>query len=363
MKKSIFKKSLLIYFLVLIILTIVFLGYVYFTLKTYEANELNNFLENYIASIDDETLKKYLKDANLSEDNLEAYKKQLNSENLKLQKKSEDVFEATLNKQPILTIETEVVKDVTKLGLFTYQERKIVNVKPNLSRGLYFVDVTIPSNYKLYVNDKLITDQYTEENYLEVAFLNEYEVMPKVRKYTVNNLVEKADVRVEDFKGNEVELINNNDVYSLKNNYIESPNYEDASKYLDGEVNVLDIAHTWSLFLSRDLKGTRYGLNTVNEFLIPYTNLYKMAYNWATNIDIRFISKHTLKNPIWTNEKVSNFKIYSDKVFSCDVYTEKNMIVKNKDQVDVMNDTLYFVKVDNEWKLLEIKSVVEDKNE
>ena len=96
-----------------------------------------------------------------------------------------------------------------------------------------------------------------------------------------------------------------------------------------------------------------------------------MAYQWATSIDITFVSNHTLKNPAFTNESVTDFVIYGDNAFSCSVNLEKNMRIANgKDKVDVMHDKLYFVYYDDtddgkdngSWKLIDMKSIVENKN-
>ena len=85
--------------------------------------------------------------------------------------------------------------------------------------------------------------------------------------------------------------------------------------------------------------------------------MYKRIYDWAHGIDITFTSRHTLKNPTFTNEKLSNFVIYSDKAFSVDVTLEKNMTVKGEDRVMKMNDRLSFVYYDGGWKLISMESI------
>ncbi len=93
--------------------------------------------------------------------------------------------------------------------------------------------------------------------------------------------------------------------------------------------------------------------------------MYKQAYNWAHSIDITFTSSHTLKNPPFANVRIENFVIYGDSAFSCEVYLEKNMVVKNEAQTDIMHDMLSFIKVDGKWKLMNIKGIkdVEKTNE
>ena len=73
-KKTLFKTSLLIYTIVGLILSIIFLVYIYLTLKSYEASQTDNYLKNYVTSLDDKTLKKFLSDNNQSEDLLVDYK-------------------------------------------------------------------------------------------------------------------------------------------------------------------------------------------------------------------------------------------------------------------------------------------------
>ena len=45
-----------------------------------------------------------------------------------------------------------------------------------------------------------------------------------------------------------------------------------------------------------------------------------------------------------------------------EVYLEKNMVVSGKNQTDIMHDTLSFIKVNGEWKLMNIKGIKEGAN-
>lgn len=363
-KMSLFKKSLLIYSGVALLLGFIFLIYIFITLKDYEGMQSGNFLRNTITSLSDDELKGYLTENNLEESLLEEYKKQINSKDLKFAKKDEDTFTVSLNNRILFLVETKVIREGTKLGLFSYEEREATKIIPSLERGLIYYDVTIPSNYTLLVDGKEFDGTSKEEKYEGLDFMYENDSMPYMVTYEVNNLSKEVDLEVKDFNDKKVDLKQNKYKYTVEDYIINVDTYEDAKKYLDGEIDVWEVAHNWSLFLSRDLKGNRWGFTTITNYLIPKTSMYQMAYNWAHNIDIMFISAHTLDNPTWTNEKLSNFKVYGKDAFSCEVYTEKNMTLKNgQKQVDKMHDYLYFIKNNNEWKLINIKSVVEDKNE
>ncbi len=359
MKKNItFKKSLLIYSLLVLLLVFIFLIYIFFTLKEYEKNQTGVFLKGSIISLSDNTLKGYLKDANLEETLLTDYKKLINSKDLEFKKRDDNKFSASVNNRELFTIETKVLKEKTKLGMFTYQEREIINIIPNLSRGLVYYDILIPSNYTLYIGDKKYEEKaISEEEYKDLSFMYYNGTMPKMNKYEINNLTKEETIKVEDFNGKVVDLKVDKYSYTVKDNVYSFDTYDDAASLLSSDVDIWNVAHTWSLFLSKDLSGASYGLNTVKTFLIEGTEMYNMANSWAHSIDITFTSKHTLKNPVWTNEKLNNFRVYGKDAFSCEVYLEKNMVVKGKDQQDVMHDTLYFIKNNGEWKLMNIKSV------
>ena len=152
--KSLFKKSLIIHSLIAAVLVVVFLVYIFLTLKSYENGQTTNVIKDTILSLDDNTLKGYLKDNNQSEDLLDEYKKQINDKDVKIVKKDKDNYEVILNNRVLFEITTKFISTETKLGIFSYEKREITSIKPNLERGLIFYDVTIPSTYKLYVNNK-----------------------------------------------------------------------------------------------------------------------------------------------------------------------------------------------------------------
>ena len=108
----------------------------------------------------------------------------------------------------------------------------------------------------------------------------------------------------------------------------------------------------------------------MKQYLIKGSYLYNVAYKWVTNIDITFTFSHVLKNPPFTDEKVSNFVSYGENLFSCDIYFIKHMedLQDRSDEEikDVMNSTFYFMnydetkdEVDNpHWVILDITEVL-----
>ena len=63
-----FKKSLIIYSIVLAILALIFLIYIFITLLSYENHQVDNFLLKTVNELSEDDLKTYLNENNLSSD-------------------------------------------------------------------------------------------------------------------------------------------------------------------------------------------------------------------------------------------------------------------------------------------------------
>lgn len=358
-KKKKFKKCLFIYSMIALLLCFAFLIYIYFVLVKYENNQTGNFLRSSIASIDDETLKKYLEDNKQDSSLLDDYKKIITSKDMVFKRgENDDTFVASLNDRVMFTIKTKVIAEKTRLGLFTYQEREVEEIIPELSRGFIYYDVIVPSNYKVYIDDKEVSNITKEEKYKDLDVMYYNNSMPTLATHEINNLNEEKTIKVVDAFDKEVELKKDKYTYSTDKLNVTVDTIEEAKEILSDLPDVETIAHNWSLYLTRDLTGGYYGFNNIiSKYLISGTDMYKMAYNWSHNVDILFTSKHTLGNPPFENEKYSNFKIYGKDAFVFEVYLEKIMYVARKEQRDVMHDYFYFIKDKGEWKLINIKAV------
>lgn len=363
-RKNSFKKSILIYTGIAFILCMVFTVYIYFTLISYEANQTGNFLATTIKKLDDNTLKGYLKENNKNESLLNDYKKIIKSNDVKYAKIADNTFEARINGRLLFTIDTKVVANKTKLAVFSYEVREATKITPSLDRGFIYYDVTIPSNYKILIDGKAYDKEpLKEEEYEDLDFMYYNKSMPKLATYEINDLDSEKNIVVKDFLDNEIKLNKEDYKYETKDLGLKVGSYDNLKEKIPDAINVTEVAHNWSLFMTKDLSGSYYGLNKISTYLISGTSLYQMASSWAHSIDITFTSKHTLKDPIFTDEVLDNCILYSDNAFSCDIRFTKNMVVNGKDQPDKMHDTMYFIKDnDNTWKLINIKSI-EDNNE
>ena len=110
----------------------------------------------------------------------------------------------------------------------------------------------------------------------------------------------------------------------------------------------------------------------IKNSLIDGSYQYKKAYQYATGIDIHFVSPHKFANPMFTGNTVSNYTWITDNCFSVDVSFVKHMILPSGKKVDdAMNHRFYYVKYDDTndgidnpaWKIASMREIIVDGNE
>ena len=106
--------------------------------------------------------------------------------------------------------------------------------------------------------------------------------------------------------------------------------------------------------------------NNISKYLIKNSYQYNVAYKYSYSIDRTFTSNHSLGNPPFEQESVSNFRWLTDNCFEVDIRFVKHMIVLGRRTDDEMNEKCYFVKYDDTkdnkdnptWKLVAMKEIV-----
>ncbi len=371
-KSSTYKKSLIIFGTILLTLSVVFLIYVYNSMVIYERNLVDNYIKYLTESgkltkdIKDDlfTVSKYEKKGAKISDGV---KKLYNSDDLKIKRNSKESKDGLVaydlyNGDTLLsTVSLKNTNSYTRMAILKIDEWEIVNSKTYFEDGIYSYEITVPKNYKVYVNNNLLdSDIITDEKDVSgLEKLTEYvEISPSV-VYKVNDLVYKPDIKILDEDGNNVDYTIKNKQITVTKDFKNIALEEEAKKYLKEDFNVLSLAENWSLYLTDDLKGANHGFNYFTPYLIKDSYMYKMAYDWAHNVDISFVSSHSLKNPVFTNEEVKNYIIYNDNAFSAEVYLEKNMVVSGQTKIDIMHDRLYFIYYNNSYKLVGMEAIKE----
>lgn len=387
-KISRFTKFLMIYILVLVLITIIAIIYSNNILIKYEENQIDNYMQGVIANLkkyaSEDELGKYINKINVNENEFESndvsIEKELNelfkfATNIKyeISEISKDeinpIYDVYVNDYKILEVGLDGSNTETRLILLTFSNWNVSYINVEAEKGFLDFEISVPSNYEVYVNDKKLTEKQIVTSNFDSGLveISKYVEIPYLIKYEINGLIMKPKYKIIDKNGNEVRE-QNITIYNEPQKYA---TLEEAKKQINDIPDIIKIAEDWSLFLSNDLNGSTNGFYTISQYLVKDSYLYNYAYKWATNIDITFISRHTLKNPAFTNEQISNFTIYNDKAFSCDIYLDKNMRIANgKDLVDNMNERMYFAYYDDTndginnplWKLVNMQSITNNIN-
>lgn len=221
--------------------------------------------------------------------------------------------------------------------------------------------ISTEEGYKVQVMGEDVPNEaiFMKDNPDYTALLEYVDNLPQMTLYNVAVLKENAKICVLDKEGKETVLDGDDIEYSFtaQDKYLDS-----VPKEVSGEVDVFDLAQKWSLFMSADLN-----FKEMSQYLIKDSYQYEVAKKYATGVDIKFISEHTLGNPPFTEETISNFVWITDDCFSVDISFVKNMILTSgARRKDPMNDRFYFVKYDDTddgtdnptWKIASMKEIV-----
>ena len=223
--------------------------------------------------------------------------------------------------------------------------------------------ITAPESYTVTVDGAAVPDGAVERmpNPDYQHFADYVEGLPQLCRYAVAVLREGAELSVTDGQGNPVALEAGRSSYDLS---APAGGLDEVPQAVSSQIDVLQVAQSWSLFMSNDLAFSR-----IDDYLISSSYQYEVALKYATGEDITFTSSHTLENPAFTDTMVSNFTWITDDCFSVDIRFVKHMRLRTGAAVDdPMNDRFYFVRYDDTadgadnpaWKLASMKEILHD---
>lgn len=209
-----------------------------------------------------------------------------------------------------------------------------------------FIDyqITVPSNYTVQGVEAVPLELATVEPIPEFSYVKEYcPQIPDRATYRLSLLSEEPNFKILDANGQEV-------AYTLEGRKVTVDGFA-GQDTLPAAVDIdpLEVAKLWSLFMTADLSGANYGYGQLSPYLIKNSYLQGVAWKWATGIDITFTSSHTLKDPKFQVEEISNYVVYAEDCFSCDIRLEKVLVLNRTGEEvnDVIHSRFYFVKYDD----------------
>jgi len=355
-KSHFFRYFMLIWILVLVGAGFYATNYVKKTLVDMQANTPSQMVEDILANLKDDQIKElFTFTTKVDEgDQVKNIRDYLAAKTYEVKQISgKDSYGIFKGDQRLLTINLKKIESVSKIGIINYNIYELAGIDPSESKELYHYEITAPSSCTVAVGDQVL--QPDQETFVEnFGDASKYVALPSVRKYVLDHLTKDPDIKItQDGKPVEFE--------KAATIEIKGAGYEkfDTLAAAGCNFDVLKFAETWSRLMTKDLSGANYGFNTAAAYLIKGSAQYNKAWAWVTSVDITFTSPHTLRNPAFTNEKISNITKYGEGFVSADVHLVKHMHITstNKNHDDVMDSTIYLIKYNGEWKVVNIRGV------
>ncbi len=279
--------------------------------------------------------------------------------------------------KPYLRLELEETGQRSILNLLAISEWKLNSVLlryedsqesalPFAQDGTLSYTVSLPEGFTLLLCGVEESNLQLEsvEQLEQFDSVSDFIRVPTRNLYKIEGLYFEAHISALNNAGESVsaEKISSGE-YKIKAEYAPSAEAEELVKSV---ADPLYIGELWSKYMTNDVGGPYRGRDKVRQecMLLKGSDLYTLATNWASSVDITFVSKHSIDS--WTGEKVENFIKYSDVLFSCDVYFEKNMTLKTgAKRTDVFDNRMYFVYIESAelaepgWYLADMMSLEE----
>lgn len=345
------------YTAVLLILGGIFLGYTDSCLNKYEAAqsqyEMAKYFEAFKTAIDNNQIPPEVNLAQFGEasaDITSEYMAFVKQGELKFEKDrnsyntEEPVYNILSGDTPVHSIKLRGVNEHTIFGILTIMDWEKAESISLYSPDKYEYYVRVPEGFTVNFDGKILDSSYQTENAVDIElfqFAREYVSLPNQIEYKVDSFRENAEISITDNNGNAVEAKRDDNVYTAF--YLGSEDIPD-----DLRSTALNMAETWSKFMTSDLSGNLHGFYTLEPYLIKGSYYHSKAKEYAGGIDITFISGHTLDAEPFSNIKVDDYVRYNENCFSCHIYFEKVMhLNRGTDAMDVTDSTFIFAYYDD----------------
>lgn len=366
-KFPLFRLCYVLFILVLVLFWALVIRYVNRCLVTYEQSQPEYVIEELVQQLEEgkaESLITFTPSENRFEDPhlaRDRYLAALAGKEITYEKAADNynaqapVYHLYVGDQPIGSISLRETGSAPLMFILAVQEWEVVSLEPLLETGETAITIRVPDTYSVTVNgvtvdDRELTGQSWEMEQFQYA--KEYVTVPKLVEYQVSQLFETPEVRITDPYGTEID-------YEEAGGIIQVSTFPTAQMDQALADYVLQNAIDYSNFFSRDLEGCRASVEPISHMFPKDSYYLELADNYR-KYDMWMYSSHHA--PSFANEKVSDYVRYSEDLFSCNVYFEKNMVLisTGASRTDVTDTTFYYAKVDGDWVIVDMQTIVEE---
>lgn len=355
-KRSVFPWVYLVFVILLVIAGAVIVRGVHQTMTELQANTPEVFIRSAIGNLTDQDLGSLFVSNPAYETpgeaaaNIRAF---ISDSALELRRIDHNLYEAYKGDRKLFTVHLNASHSVNRLGLINYDILTSAGIEPIEDGELYHYEIIAPSTCEITVNGKPVGEPAEKKAIDGFADAADFVTLPATHKYVIDHLTKEPEIRVTD-NGAEVPvtLAETMDLTQEAGSGHVFSSTDEAGIDFDA----MAFAKDWALFMRDDLGGEAHGYYKLEPFLIADTALQKKAYQWAGSVDITFTSNHTLLDPPFTDEKITEVIRYDENAASVDVSLKMHMVLdRGQERTDVIDTTLYLVKQDDAWKVVNIR--------
>lgn len=345
-KKSSFFKAYIIFFGTLILAIII--GYIILwnVLSSYEKTVPTNLLKPIVNEISNKDFKRILNSSDLSIsefETVEDFKENLNNNvgNGKItfsrQAVSDDdiyLYNIKSDKKDLISVMITKNSKKSKFGFSTYKVKKIAAS----SKAKNKVVIQAPSDAKITLNDKPVSDKYITKKDIKIEaleFVPDEIKKPSMVRYEITGLLKEGTIKATGANGNEL-IVNKEDKLS-EYNVVPKGLEVEAAKY---DILIKNVAMSFGKYVTNDAKFYEVG-KLISSTSPIYSTIKGMETYWYTPHD-----KYEFKNI-----KTMDFIQYSEDCFSYRitfdhfVYRISAGVTSHKK----CDYTFVFAKKDNKW--------------
>ena len=264
------------------------------------------------------------------------------------------------------------------LNLLTMSEWTLDKVELETVSGNEGVEVTVPDSYQVYINGIRADDrELTGEVFVprEFTYVSGYVEVPGFVTYRTGGMLQEPKVEIRDRSGQTVLEMDGNaadesgsesgisygTAYEIQREdqllKVEIKGFPESDMPLELSDMALENTERYTNFFSVDLPGCRGSVSPIKD-MFPSNSYYLELADTYRREDMWMYSSHNA--PVFRNETVGHYIRYSDDLFSCEVYFDKDMLLHKtgKVKVDTTNFRLYYGLLEGEWKILDIVTLL-----
>ncbi len=351
--KSKFWMIFRIYAVVLVALIVVLLIYTYNSMKKYESKQPEVVMDKLIAeleagdisSVDFKAGNKFEDVSELAEDFVTSVTGRDLDYKMKMTTYDAMSYSVISGDNVVATVNLKADNHKGMFSILTICDWEVDKVNAEFAKGENKVNITMPSDYKAYVNGVELgkDEQNGELKSIEgLDFVAQYTAIPQYVSYKVEGLLKTPVVKILDRTGAEVDLSAFEDLSNINIDYTESEMPLDLKEY------VSQAAKDYSNFFSKDLPGCSQSTAGIDKYFPTGSQYVALAENYRLH-DMWMYSAH--KGTEFIDFKVDDYTVYSDTLFSCTVSFTKRMVLNlnNEERKEYNDQIYYYVNIDGKW--------------